>query len=72
MFLLVGNELVLLFSNHLGWKDTETWSRHWGPLLYSRLNAVQRKINQVEGDDAGLYQIAPFDFGSCGRIVNHR
>ncbi len=70
VFLVVGNELVLLFSNHLGWKNVETWSRHWGPLLPFRLDAVQRKIDEWEGVDADLYQIVPFDVNSYDEIVN--
>ena len=72
VFVVAGNELVLLFSKHLGQKNGETWKMFWGPMLPFRLEAIQRKINQWEGDNANMYQIVPFDFSSFGEIVNQR
>ena len=72
IFVVAGDELVLLFSKHLGQKGGETWKRYWGPVLPFRLEAIQRKINQWEGENANMYQIVPFDFSSFGEIVNQR
>ena len=72
VFVVVGDELVLLFSKHLGQKGGETWRRYWGPVLPFRLEAIQRKIDEWEGDDASMYQVVPFDFSSFGEIVNQR
>ena len=72
VFVVVGNELVLLFSKHLGQKNGETWQRYWGPMLPFRLDAIQHKIDQWEGDDASQYQIETFDLSSFGEIVNER
>ena len=69
---VVGNELVFLFSKHLGQKNGETWQRYWGPMLPFRLDAIQHKIDQWEGDDASQYQIETFDLSSFGEIVNER
>ena len=70
VFLVVGNELLLLFSKHLGHLSVETWSSSWGPSLPFRLEAIQRKIDEWEGVNTGSYQIVPFDFSSFGEIIN--
>lgn len=70
VFLVVGNELVLLFSNHLGWVGVETWSRHWGPMLPFHVEAVQNQINQWEGTNASQYQLEQPDFSSFREVVN--
>ena len=72
VFVVVGDELVLLFSKHLGQKGGETWRRYWGPVLPFRLEAIQRKIDEWEGPDASQYQVESFDFSSFGEIVNQR
>ena len=72
VFVVAGNTLVLLFCKHLGQKNGETWKRFWGPMLPFRLEAIQRKIDEWEGDDAGLYQIVPFDPNSFGEVTNVR
>ena len=38
----------------------------------SRLEAIQNKINEWEGADAGQYQIVPFDLSVFPEIVNQR
>ena len=70
VFLVVDNELVLLFSKHLGYRNIETWSPFWGPMVPFRLEAIQSKINEWEGDDADQYQIVPFDLSVFCEIVN--
>ena len=72
VFVVAGNDLVLLFSKHLGQKGGETWKRYWGPVLPFRLEVIQRKIDEWEGADASQYQIAPFDFSSFREIINQR
>ena len=72
VLLVFGNNLVLLFSKHLGWPGTETWSPFWGPTLSFRLEAIQNKINEWEGPDAGQYQIVPFDLSAYPKLVNQR
>ncbi len=72
VFVVVGNELVLLFSKHLGQKNGETWQRYWGPMLPFRLDAIQHKIDQWEGDGASQYQIETLDLSSFGEIVNQQ
>ena len=44
--------------------------RFWGPMLPFRIEAIQNKIDEWEGDDAELYQIIPFDFSSFDGTVN--
>ena len=70
VFLAVGDELVLLFAKHLGSLTEETWSPFWGPMLPFRLEAIQSKIDEWEGDDADQYQIVPFDLSMFDEIVN--
>ena len=72
VFLVVGNELVLLFSKHLGSKDEDRWCHFWGPTLSFRLEAIQNKINEWEGSGADQYQIVPFDLSVFPEIVNQR
>ena len=69
-FIVAENELILLFSKHLGWPQVMTWSPSSGPMLSFRLAAIQHKINEWEGDDADLYQIEQFDLSAYGEIVN--
>ena len=70
VFLVAGDELVLLFSKHLGYQGVETWSPFRGPLLSFRLGAIQNKINEWEGVNASQYQIVPFDLSSFDEIIN--
>ena len=70
VFLVVGNELVLLFSKHLGIRERDTWSPSWGPMVTLHLEAIQHHINEWEGADADLYQIVPFDFSTFDEIEN--
>ena len=70
VFLVAGNELVLLFSKHLGSRTEDRWCRFSGPMLPFRLEAIQSKIDEWEGLDASQYQIDPIDFSSFGTIVN--
>ena len=70
VFVVAGDELILLFSKHLGEKRSEKWMRFWGPMLPFRIEAIQNKIDEWEGDDAELYQIIPFDFSSFDGTVN--
>lgn len=72
VFLVVGNELVLLFSKHLGSLTEDRWYWFWGPMLSFRLESIQDKINEWEGSDAGQYQIVPFDLSVFPEIVNQR
>jgi hypothetical protein len=41
-------------------------------MLPFRLEAVQQKINEWEGEDANQYQVVPFDFSPFGEIVNNQ
>ena len=68
VFVVAGNKLVLLFAIHLMNRGIETWTNSWGPMLPFRLEVVQQKINEWEGDDANQYQVVPFDFSSFGGI----
>ena len=70
VFLVVGDELVLLFSKHLGWREVLTWMPCWGPMLSFRLEAIQRKIDEWEGADAGSYQVETLDLSAYDKIVN--
>ena len=70
VFLVVENELVLLFSKHLGRPDEDRWYFSWGPMLSFRLEAIQQMIDQWEGENASQYQIVPFDFSSFDEVVN--
>ena len=72
VFLVVENELVLLFSKHLGSDTEDRWCRFWGPMLSFRLEAIQNKINEWEGPDAGQYQIVPFDLSTYPELVKQR
>ena len=72
VFLVAGNELVLLFSKHLGSLSEDRWCRFSGPMLPFRLEAIQNMINEWEGPDAGQYQIVPFDLSKFPEIVNSR
>ncbi len=69
VFLVVGDELILLFAKHLGALTEGTWSPFWGPMLSFHLEAIQGQINQWEGDDANLYQIAPFDLSPYDEVI---
>ena len=70
VFVVADDKLILLFSNHLGFRDAETWRPHWGPGIPFRLEAIQNRIDEWEGDDAYLYQVEPFYFNSFSEIVN--
>ena len=70
--LVVGNELVLLFSKHLGSHTEDRWCRFSGPMLPFRLESIQNKINEWEGPDAGQFQIVPFDLNTYPELVNQR
>ena len=70
VFLVVENELVLLFSKHLGSREEDRWCYFWGPTVPFRLDAIQNKINEWEGENASQYQIVPFDFSSFDEVVN--
>ena len=72
VFLVIGNELVLLFSKHLGSRTEDRWCNFYGPMLPFRLEAIQNKINEWEGPDAGQYQIVPFDLSAYPELVNQR
>jgi len=56
-FLLVEDELVYLFSKHLGYKNQSVWSPSWGPLISHHLVDIQNTINAWEGGNAGSYQM---------------
>ena len=72
VFLVVGNELVLLFSKHLGSHTEDRWCHFWGPTLSFRLESIQNKINEWEGLDAGQFQLVPFDLSTYPELVNQR
>ena len=71
VFIVAGNDLILLFTKHLGTKNLDAWWRSWGPMLTFGLNAMQNKINEWEGENAPLYQITPFDLTSYPSTINH-
>jgi len=60
VFLLAGNDLIFLFSKHLGHKGEGASAETWGPVLSYRLTEVQNKINEWEGTDASGYQVGVF------------
>ena len=70
VFVVADDKLILLFSNHLGFRDAETWRLHWGPGIPFRLEAIQNRINEWEGNDAYLYQIESFCFSSFSEVLN--
>lgn len=72
VFLLVGNELVFLFAKHLGWRGVDRWSPFWGPMAPLRLQEIQSRINDWEGDNAHLYPLNLFDLRSFDRISKRR
>ncbi len=72
VFLVVGNDLVLLFSKHLGSHTEDRWCRFWGPMLPFRIDAIQNKINEWEGSDAGQYQLVPLNLSVYPELVNER
>jgi len=57
VFLLIGEELIFLFSKHLGYKGIGASTESWGPVITYRLTVLQGKINEWEGEDAHAYQI---------------
>jgi len=62
VFLLVNDELIFLFSKHLGVPGVATWTPSSGPTISYRLAEVQSKINQWEGEISNDYQINVIDF----------
>ena len=71
-FIVAGNDLVLVFAKHLGYKEILTGSRSWGPNLSFHLEAIQNQINEWEGEDAILYQLNQFDLNSFEGIINRK
>ena len=69
VFLVVGDDLVLLFSTHLG-GDVLTWSPFYGPMLPFRLEAIQSKIDEWEGADAGSYQVETLDLSAYDELAD--
>jgi len=57
VFLLAGNELIFLFSKHLGHKGEGASAETWGPVISYRLAELQNTINEWEGEKAYEYQI---------------
>lgn len=72
VFLVIGKELVLLFSKHLGSHTEDRWCYFSGPMLPFRLEAIQWKIDEWEGADAGQYQLVPFDLSTYPELVNQQ
>lgn len=70
VFLVVGNDLVFVFSKHLGSWTELTWCNFYGPATMSRASAVQQQIDVWEGADAGQYQMELLDLGQFDKSVN--
>jgi hypothetical protein len=70
VFMVADDKLILLFAVHLVWTGVPTWTPFRGPLLPIRIEAIQRRIDEWEGENASLYQIEPFDFSSFDEIIN--
>ena len=60
-FLVAGDELVFLFSRHMGQRINVSWGAGYGPNIAYRIEAIRNKIRQWEGADADLYPLEVFD-----------
>lgn len=70
-FLLIGSDLVFLFSKHLGYNSNSSWGDYWGPMISFRLDQIQNKIDFWEGENAFRYRLDVIDL-SCFDRLNRR
>ena len=70
VFLVAGDDLIFLFSKHLGSKDELTWCWFYGPMITHHVASVQSTINAWEGENQGLYQVEMLDLSVFNGIVN--
>jgi len=71
VFLLAGNDLVLLFAKHRGWPGAENFFPAWGPLVSAQLSQIQNQIDIWEGDAASDYQLDVFDFSPYDNLTGN-
>ena len=57
VFLVMGNQLVFLFSKHLGHPGVRTWTPNWGPMITHYLDMIQSRIDLWEGDESEKYRL---------------
>ncbi|MDO5317171.1 MAG: hypothetical protein Q4G65_00955 [bacterium] len=57
VFLVMGNQLVFLFSKHLGHPGVRTWTPNWGPMITHCLDMIQSRIDLWEGDESEKYRL---------------
>ena len=70
VFLVAGDELIFLFSKHLGSRDEPTWCYFYGPMITPHISTIQNRIDAWEGGDANLYQVQMFDVSVFDELVN--
>ena len=72
VFLVVDNQLVFLFSKHMGYRDRATWAPNWGPMISYHLDTIQSVINNWEGSNASRYQLNILSSADFDVIVTER
>lgn len=71
-FFLLGDRLVFLFSTHGGVSGSTEWGFWVGPNISHRLNAVQRAIDNWEGEIASRYQLNVLDLSTYKKVSHGR
>ena len=67
--LVAGDELVFLFSRHMGQRINVSWGAGYGPNIAYRIEEIRSKIRQWEGADADLYPLEVFDMSPYSKKV---